>query len=46
MSTVLGKNFNSKFTAKGRRLSDRVFHVTIAGADIGILKSLHTLLSV
>ena len=36
---VARKSLNGKFTAK----SDRAFYVTIADADIGSLKSLHTL---
>ena len=39
LATVAGKSFNGKFTAK----TDRVFYVTIADADIGSLKPLHTL---
>ena len=34
--------FNSKFTAK-IDFSDRVFYIIITDADIGSLKSLHTL---
>ena len=46
--TVARKSFNGKFTEKKKkkkkkRFSDRAFHVTIADADIGNLKSLHTL---
>ena len=43
---MAGKKCNSKFTEKKKkkkRFSDRVFYVTIAEADIGSLKSLHTL---
>ena len=42
LATVAGMSFNGKFTAK-IVFSDRVFYVTIADADIGSLKSLHTL---
>ena len=42
LATVARKSFNGKFTAK-IKFSDRVVHVTIADADIGSLKSLHTL---
>ena len=40
---LTGKSINGKFTAK-IDFSDRVFYVTIADADIGSLKSLHTYL--
>ena len=40
LATVARKSFNGKFTAK---FSDRAFYVPIANADIGSLKSLHTL---
>ena len=40
LATVAGKSFNGKFTAK---IDFRAFHVTIADADIGSLKCLHTL---
>ena len=43
LATVAGKSFNGKFTAK-IDFSDRVSYITIANADIGNLKSLHTLL--
>ena len=42
LATVARKSFNSKFTAK-INFSDRAFYVTIADADIGSPKSLHTL---
>ena len=42
LSTVARKSFNGKFTAK-IDFPDRAFYVTIANADIGSLKSLHTL---
>ena len=38
LATVAGKSFNGKFT-----VFDQVFFITIADADIGSLKSLHTL---
>ena len=41
LATVARKSFNCKFTSKID--SGRVFYVTIADADIGSLKSLHTL---
>ena len=37
LTTVAGKSFNGKFT-----VFDHVFYITIADADIGSLKSLHT----
>ena len=45
---VAGNCFNGKFTAKidfpiGYFIGYRVFYITIANADIGSLKSLHTL---
>ena len=43
LATVARKRFNGIFTAKKKWFSDRAFHVTIADADIGSLKSLHTL---
>ena len=39
---VARKNFNGKFTTK-TDFFDRVFYITISDADIGCLKSLHTL---
>ena len=42
LAMVAGKSLNSKFTAK-IDFSDRVLYVTISNADIGSLKSLHTL---
>ena len=42
LATVVQKSFNIKFTAK-IDFCDRTFYVTIADADIGSLKSLHTL---
>ena len=42
LATVAGRIFNGKFTTK-IQFSDRVFYVTIADAEIGSLKSLHTL---
>ena len=42
LATVAGKNFNNKFTAK-IDFPIGYFYVTIANADIGSLKSLHTL---
>ena len=42
LATVAGKSFNGKFTAKNC-FSDRAFYIIIADADIGSLKSLHTL---
>ena len=42
IATAVGKSFNGKFTSK-IDFFDRVFYVTIADADIGSLKSLHTL---
>ena len=42
LATVARKSFNGTFTAKFD-FSDRAFHVTIADADIGSLKSLRTL---
>ena len=42
LATVAGKSFNGKSTAK-IGFSDQVFYVTIDDADIGSLKSLHTL---
>ena len=42
LTTVAGKSFNGTFTAK-KIFSDRVFYVTIANADIGSLKPLHSL---
>ena len=42
LATVAVKIFNGKFTAKNC-FSYRVFYITIADADIGSLKSLHTL---
>ena len=42
LGMVTWKSFNGNFTAK-IDFSDRVFYVTIADADIGSLKSLHTL---
>ena len=41
LATVARKSFNGKFTAKIDFLI--AFYVTIADADIGNLKSLHTL---
>ena len=41
LATVARKSFNGKFTTKNW-FSDRAFYVTIAIADIGSLKSLHT----
>ena len=43
LATVAGKSFNGKFTAKNW-FFDRIFYITIADADIGSPKSLHTLL--
>ena len=40
LATVAGKSFNGKFTAK---IDFPVFYITIADADIGSQKSLHTL---
>ena len=42
LATVAGKSFNGKFTAK-IDFPIGVFYITIADADIGSLKSLHTL---
>ena len=42
LATIARKKCNGEFTAK-IRFSDRAFYVTIADADIGSLKSLHTL---
>ena len=42
LATVAGKSFKRQTYCKNW-FSDRVFHVTIADADIGSLKSLHTL---
>ena len=42
LATVAAKSFQDKFTTKNW-FSNRMFHVTIADADIGSLKSLHTL---
>ena len=42
LATAAGKSFKGKFIAK-IDFSDRVFYITIADADIGSLKSLHTL---
>ena len=42
LATIARKSFSAKFTAKND-FPDRVFYVTIADADIGSLKSLHTL---
>ena len=42
LATVVRKSFNGKFTAK-IWFSDQAFYVTIADADTGGLKSLHTL---
>ena len=42
LTLVERKSFNGKFTAK-KWFSDWEFYVTIADADIGSLKSLHTL---
>ena len=42
LTLVERKSFNGKFTAK-KWFSDREFYVTIADADMGSLKSLHTL---
>ena len=42
LATVARKSFNGKSTAK-ILFSDRAFYVTIADADTGNLKSLHTL---
>ena len=39
---IARKSFNDKFIAK-IEFSDRAVYVTIADADIGSLKSLHTL---
>ena len=41
LATVARKSFNSKFTAKID--CDRAFYLLFADADIGSLKSLHTL---
>ena len=41
-ATVKWKSCNGKFTAKVN-FSDRTYNVTIIDADIGSLKSLHTL---
>ena len=43
LATVAGKSFNIKFASK-IDFSARVFYITFADADIGSLKSLHTLL--
>ena len=43
LAKVARKRFNGKFTAKIDFPRDRAFYDTIAGADIGSLKSLHTL---
>ena len=43
LATVAGKSFYCKFTEKKKRFSDRVFYIITAGANIGSLKSLHTL---
>ena len=40
LATVARKSLNSKFTAK---IDFPIVYVTIAGADIGNVKSLHTL---
>ena len=42
MSALATVSENGKFTAKNW-FSDRVLYITIADADIGSLKSLHTL---
>ena len=42
LATVAGKSINGKSYCKNW-FSDRVFHVTIADADIGSIKFLHTL---
>ena len=42
LTAVARKSFNGKFTAK-IDCSDRAFYDTLADADIGQLKSLHTL---
>ena len=42
LATVAGKSFNDKFTARNL-FSDRALYVTTADAEIGSLKSLHTL---
>ena len=42
LATVARKSFNCKFAAK-IDFPDRAFYVTIANADIGSLKSRHTL---
>ena len=42
ISTVAVKSSNGKFTVKNW-FSEWIFYVTIADADIGSLKSLHTL---
>ena len=41
-ANVARKNFDSTFTANNW-FSDRTFYTIIAGADIGSIKSLHTL---
>ena len=43
LATVAGKSFNDKFTAKIDFPLGYYFYITIAYADIGSLKSLHTL---
>ena len=42
LTTAAGKGFNGKFTKNS--VSDRVFYVIIADADIGSVKSFHTLI--
>ena len=43
VAMVAGKSYKGKFTLSKNWFSSRVFYITIANADIGSLKSLHTL---
>ena len=45
LATVAGESLNGKFTAK-IDFSDRVFYITIDDANIGSVKSVHTLFDI